>query len=391
MKKERLHKQEFELNIWATDFRVIISDRMIKKIKEKIKDFRGPYLLYKSTHITPTIYYRLLKGKGSHVKNYYTIITFLNLDLKEAEKEIIGLTYNGSKKVYPFIKHFSPLLFRIVCHVIGDGTIASKNTCRWIQHETNSFWLVELMKQQLNITPSKTKSTIGKCDVITIPSYFSMLLENVLGLKVKSLKSPETIENFINYPKEYRLQFLAAFIVDEGNIRYKRVRALIISQIDKSMLDAVSRLLDSLGYIHSEICQEIFKTSIGGRSYKRTIYRMNIYSPGVNTFYKDIKFMIEKYGPYAGLWHKQKCLENYIFSLKKDPERLSKIIKVNKMINFILGIKDYVSYEELRKNLAIKNELKKLGIRFLISKFYELAKQGKVKRLSKGYYRIQKF
>ncbi|MDP2907260.1 MAG: hypothetical protein Q8O03_04945, partial [Nanoarchaeota archaeon] len=92
MEKEGSNKQEFELNIWDTDFRVIISDRMIKKIKEKIKEFRCPYLLYKSTHVTPTVYYRLLKGKGSHVKNYYAILTFLNLDLKEAEKEIIGLT-----------------------------------------------------------------------------------------------------------------------------------------------------------------------------------------------------------------------------------------------------------------------------------------------------------
>lgn len=395
MKKEGFpNRKEFKLGIWNTDFRVIISDSMIKKIKEKIKHFGGPHLLYRSINVTPTIYYRLLSGKGSHVKNYHAILTFLNLDLKEAEKEIIGLTYNGSKKVYPFIKHFNPMLFRILCHVIGDGAIASKkgNTCRWIQHKNNSSWLIELMEQQLGITPGRVDSTVGgTCEQITIPAYLNMLIENILDFGVKSLKSAEPIQMFINYPKEYKLQFLAAFIVDEGHIRYKKARSLIISQTDKNMLRAISKLLDSLGYYHSKVRKEVSKTSKIKNKTTRVIYRMNIYSVGVYAFSKDIQKVIKKYGLYAGLWHKQRHLDNYISSLKTDQERLSKIIKVNNLIRTLLKIKTYISYKELRENPLIKNELKDLGIRFLISKFYGLTKQGKLRRLSKGRYEIQKF
>lgn len=50
-----------------------------------------------------------------------------------------------------------------------------------------------------------------------------------------------------------------------------------------------------------------------------------------------------------------------------------------------------ISYEELRKNPVIKKELEELRPKFLINKFYELTKQGKVGRLSKGHYEIQKF
>ncbi|MDP2906469.1 MAG: LAGLIDADG family homing endonuclease, partial [Nanoarchaeota archaeon] len=346
---------------------------------------------YKSTHVTPTVYYRLLKGKGSHVKNYYAILTFLNLDLKEAEKEIIGLTYNGSKKVYPFIKHFNPLLFRIVCHIIGDGTIASRrgDTCRWIQHKNNSSWLVELIGKQLGIIPGRTVHS-KTCEAITIPSYFAMLIKNILGFEVDALKSARIIQKFIAYPKEYKLQFLAAFIVDEGHIRYKNARSLVISQTDKAMMQAISDLLDSLGYIHSKIYKEISKYYLEKGSVK-TIFRMNIYSPGVYFFSKHIQKMIKKYGVYAGLWHKQECLDNYISSLRTDQKKLSKIIKVNNLINTFLKTKTCITYKELRENPLIKNELKDLSVRYLINKFYELAKQGKVRRLSKGCYKIQKF
>jgi len=392
MEKGRGQKsRDFELDIWNTDFRVIISEKMIKRIKEKIKIFGGPLALFKTTHITPAVYYRLINKKGSSIKNYQEILINLDLNLDEAEKEIIGLTYNGCNKIYPFKKYFNPLLFRIVCHIIGDGNVSKKyGTCRWIQHKNNSSWLIDIMKQELGFALGRVESTNKTCEMITIPAYFAILIKNILGFGINSIKSAETIEKFIDYPKSYRLQFLAAFIVDEGHIRYKNARSLIISQSDENMLKMVSKLLDSLGYHHSKIYREISKAYLEKGMIKK-IFRLNIYSLGVNAFNKDIQEMVTKHGKYAGLWHKQKQLECYVASLKIPINKKSAMLNMDKILGHILRTEDYISYRKLRENPFISNELEELGSKYLINKFYELAKQGKVKRLERGFYKIQKF
>ena len=141
---------------------------MRELIKIKVKNLGGPSLLYNKTNITPIIYYSFLKGKSTYVGNYYEIISYLNLNLNNSEKEINSLTYNGGNEVYPFIKNFNPLLFRIICHIVGDGTLPSQNTSRWIQKKSNSFWLRNLIKKEIGISPFVAKNYSNSCNIITI-------------------------------------------------------------------------------------------------------------------------------------------------------------------------------------------------------------------------------
>lgn len=367
-----------DLNIWETDFRVILSKKMINKIKKEIIRRGGNYRLYSATSITPTIFYRLISGKGSAVQSYEQIIDFIGVGKDEAEKEITGLTYNGGKFVYPFIKKINPLLFRIVCHIIGDGTIGSRGTCRWIQHRTNSHWLMELIKNELGFEPTTTRN--GSTDMVTISAYFSRLIKYMLGIDYKNMKNSETIKTFLNLPKEYKLQFLAAFIVDEGHIRYKKAKSCIISQKEGDVLMAVSSILDSLGYLHSEIKRETCCRL-------NFVHRINIYSTGMLRFYEDIQDMIKKYGNYAGLWQKQVALEKYIAVINKD-EKYTKIEKdlINNLISALFDEKIIVSYADIREHPILKQKIKLRSKLYLINKFYELAKSDKFTRLSKGLY-----
>lgn len=377
--------KNLKLDIWNTDFRVIISINMINKIKQKILVKGGPIKLHESTFITPTIYYRLLNGKGIKINNYQQIIDFLNINKQEAEKEIIGLTYRGSKSIYPYIKEFSPLLFRIICHIIGDGSLASKNTARYIQHKSNSEWFKNLIKNEIGLLPKISNCSGSKnCDLITIPAYFARLAKYLLNLDIKLIKSPESIKKFLELPVEYRLQFLSAFIVDEGYIRYKKGRSCIISQNNKQFLEAVSDILDSLDYKHSAIKEEHSKKGF-------IIYRLNIYSQGVLQFHKDINKLIEKYGIYAGLWHKQNSLDEYVKTMNKDL-KYTKIEKdlMNNIILDIIKKEKRVSYNQLRNHLILKEKLKLRSKRYLINKFYEMAKQGIITRIKPGQFEIQK-
>lgn len=381
---QSIKRKPFELKIWDTDFSVIISEKMINKIKTKINLLGGPFSVYNLTNVTPTIYYRLMNGKGIRIKNYHTIINFLRFNLKEAEKEIINLTYCGCNAIYPFIKKFNPLLFRIICHIIGDGSLPVKNVARWIQHKSNSDWLKNLIKKEIGFFPKVSQCTSRSCNSITISAYFAKLAKYIMDIDINLIKEPKSIKKFLKLPKEYKLQFLASFIVDEGYIRYGKARSCIISQSNEEILKSISLILESLNYQHSSI-----KKEIGKRRF--VIYRLNIYSQGVLQFYKDINQLIKKYGIYAGLWHKQKELERYIKTLNPDI-KYTKLEKdrINNVINDLAEQQGYISYAEIKKHPILKEKLKQRGDRYLIDKFYELTKREKFIRLSKGVYKLSR-
>ena len=377
-----MRTKNLKINIWGTDFRVIVSNKMINKIKKQIKSKGGPIKLFRKTGLTSTIYYRILDGKGIRVKNYQKIIDYLNMGEDEAEKEIIGLTYNGSKFIYPYINKLDPLLFRIISHVLGDGSIASKNTCRWIQHNKNSHWLSKLIKKKIGFLPTSIKKE-GNANMITISAYFSRLAKYFLGLKTKDLKNKTIIEKTNSLDKDYKLQLLTAFIVDEGHIRWDGAKSLIISQKDKKIMESLSKLLNNLNYDRSEIKEEIDKNNPS-----HIIHRINIYVGGVLKYNRDLDNQIKKFGKYAGLWHKQDSLNNYIKTTDPNPKHSKKQIDfINNHINKIIKRLGYVSYDVLRKDKVMKPFLSRLSKGYLINKFYYKVKGEELIRMENGLYK----
>jgi len=382
-KKIKKISKPFTLNIWKSDFGIIISERMILRLKNEIKKAGGIFLVTKLSGVTKDRLYRILSGKGSHIKNYYRLIQYLKIGQNEVENDIVGITYKGGNLVYPCIKNFNPLLFRIICHVIGDGNVASGNTCRWIQDKSNSIWLKRLIKQQIGIEPTYTNSTTNSCEMVTIPAFLGRLCNSILNIDIKLLKDYKTIEKFLKLPKDYKLQLLAAFVVDEGDIRYEGARSFRISQKDKGILTVFSKVLDSLNYEHSPIRKEIDKNG-------RIIYRINVYTQGVLKFYKDLNRMVKRYNILAGLWQKQVEIENYVKTIKNINNTKLETNLMNKMIFDIFDKQKYVSYDYLKSYHPIKDKLKTRSKRCLINKFYELSRCGKVIRCNRGIYKKSK-
>ncbi len=307
----KIQREQFELDVWKTDFRVIISDLMIDKIKDTLTRLSGPYFMYKITGITPTIYYRLCARKGIGVHSYYNLIRFLGFDLVEAENAILKVTYFGCNKEYAFIKKVNPLVFRVACHVIGDGSNPSRNTFRWIQKNKNSGGMITLIKHITNTYPKTIQPKDCDSNHITIVAYFYRLLKYGMNIDMKAIKSAKTIGTFLTLPKDYLIQLLAAFIVDEGCIRSKNAKSLILSQSKEDVLMEFVKILDKLGYEHSGMQKEISNPDL--KKYANyTMFRVNIYAKGVFKFYNDLQGLISQYGPLAGLWHKQDKLEEYI-------------------------------------------------------------------------------
>ena len=145
-------------------------------------------------------------------------------------------------------------------------------------------------------------------------------------------------------------------------------------------MELLSLLLTSLGYDHSPVKEEIAP--------HRTIYRINIYAIGVLQYYKDLCKQIQEYGYLVGLWHKQEVMEDYVRTLHPDLVKYSKTQKdyINKKINLILDLEGFVSYDRLRDDTQLRPLLERLSKSYLVNKFYEKVKKGKLVRLDKGLY-----
>lgn len=370
----------FKLDVWNTDFRVIISEKMRKLIRSKV-NVVGVNNVIASMNITRTQYYRLMHGEGSSIKTYENLLNYFKLDKKMAEDEIMGLTYFGCDRVYPFIKILTPTIFRIICHVIGDGSIPSSgNTCRWIQNRKNSKYLKNLIQQEIGIYP---KTVINKgspnCEQITINAFFGHLVKYILNVDIRKIKQASELRKLLKLSREYRLQLLFALIVDEGHVRHKGAKSLVISRADKSFMLFLQDLLNSFNYPHSDIKKENYKGF--------DVYRINVYAQGVYKIYKEVNRAVAEYGNLAGLWHKEDDLREYIHTLNLNFNNTKVEIGIaNKIISKLFESKRIVSYEDLRTHLIFGEKLKQKSERYLINKFYELAKCGEVSRISKGAY-----
>lgn len=365
------------LDIWKSDFRVILSSSFRERIREKIAQAGGISAVCRLLGLTKDIVYQLLNGKSSANQHYRRLAELFNIE--QPEDFIVGVTYNGSSSIYPFIKEPNIHLFRIISHVVGDGARVGERTCRWIQRDIHSHWLANLILSRIGFSPGVIRHG-QSCCAVTITPYFAMLAQHMFKISLHDLKTSNIVRKVLLMEKDYQLQFLTALIVDEGHIRYKKARSLIVSQINKQFMELFSLLLTSLGYDHSPVKEEIAP--------HRTIYRINIYANGVLKYYKDLCKQIEEYGDLVGLWHKQEAMEDYIRTLHPDIIKYSKMQKdyINKKINFILDLDGFVSYDRLRGDTQLRPILEHLSKSYLVNKFYEKVKNGKLVRLDKGVY-----
>ena len=133
----------------------------------------------------------------------------------------------------------SPELYRIVAHMIGDGSAPGRkvpyyaNTCRE---------LIKRFKKDLEIF-GVVKSYEGKLTVpiISFPKVITDILSYILDVK---FSNPDRIPRQIfNASRECKSAFLQALFDDEGTISTN----LAISMSNKNLIEEIKRLTESLG------------------------------------------------------------------------------------------------------------------------------------------------
>jgi len=302
------------------------------------------------------------------------------------EEYVLGVFSNQYQTVqynFNFPIKVSPLHIRLTSHILGDGCLERKGA-RWYQKsKIGGKRFIELIYQLCNRKIGKTKK-----DSYTIPAILMDFVCISIGLSREDLKTSKMIEVVSNLPREYRIQLLAALIVDEGSVCKSVIK---IVNTDKKLLESLRWLIISLGYSCSDIRKsnnnkgkEIIikncKTKVNANL--RNIF---VYADGLKKFSDDIKKMTEKYGSVADLWQKQEKLEKMstkvdIEKLEKRRETLKKLIPLirkqieKEPINVSKFAKEqkikYPRAHKIFSRLKKRKELRKIGIGLFASNNY---------------------
>jgi hypothetical protein len=295
-------------------------------------------LLGKKDWFSLSPYLRGLKYKHSIVvPKLRRLCEKAGLNLESVEKAIRGVRFNNRGSIerlkFPFVMDI--YAWRTLCHIVGDGNVTKRKypALRWIQ-------LPENQEPMRKILYSLSRETGGESDQIWYPKALSYaMIGSMPGLTLSDLKSPKFLQFIIDLPPEYqdwKVQFLAAFIVDDGSIS----KDISFTQKDPITLNHIIQLCDQLGYDHSLLY----------RSDRDGIHNFQLRQMGIQTFYNDI-YKLMSNDPLLGLWHKTSNLHSVAtsFSMQRGfDNRQAKEVCV--IILSILGDHLIYSTNDLREH-----------------------------------------
>lgn len=294
------------------DVYVSLDSEMMNTIKERTKErYASLKLLSHDIGITRQGLSFFLGGRATMTKNLRVISDKLGISEEEIQNHVSGV-YSGPYKKFRYNLGFpielNPMHIRLASHVAGDSSL-EKHHCRWYQKSLlGGEFITDLIKQL-----SGRQIKAGTKCAYGIPILLLDVVCSALGLARRDLKSKDFVNKLIGLPREYGVQFLAAFIVDEGHIGQSYIKVV---NTDYALLEEVRNLMISLGYSCSGI--GISNNRVGkyitirGSATKvnYTLYSIIIRADGFAKLKNDIDFSMKKYGKVAGLWHKQEVFES---------------------------------------------------------------------------------
>lgn len=341
----------------------------------------------KYAHLTRKPVSAICKGGFANISRVIKLTDFLGFERNYVEKHIESFrdsktgAYNRTyKNIFPI--KIIPSIIRIVAHSIGDGSI-DENGMQYGQKsgvQSMNSLILSLIEPNGELRMNTYyRNRWGKPEIfhdIKIPMIFAKAVASCFKIKIKEIKSDVFLDKLLNLPKEFRIQALVALYVDEGAISTKTIR-----MTDKNIIEAIARIMDSLGYKRGKVTYHRWKGMCFDKYHETDLYEVFLWSEGFLNFYKDVKDCIHKYNnKYLGLWHKDKEFEDKIKSID------TSVIKYKKEAKYLRdGIIDILT----TKRIIILGELaKELGINE--DKMYYLLKSlrvdNKVKRISYGKY-----
>jgi len=148
---------------------------------------------------------------------------------------------------------------------------------------------------------------------------------------------------------------------------------------DLDIIKSIAELMDSLGYDRSKIFKTKNKGSFSLASFE--LYSINLRILGAHKLYGDLTKSIGEYGKLAGLWTKQKQLEDLIILNDGRKARGTKLNKelAKKSITLLKKKKGKMTYKELKNHLNLSHHRTGSIIR-------RLDNEGIIQKLSRGHY-----
>ncbi|MFH0752638.1 MAG: hypothetical protein V1914_03515 [archaeon] len=232
------------------------------------------------------------------IRSFIQILNIANISFRHAEEYIIYFRDTSSKPPFKvkFPYPFTPLHFRIIGALFGDGNVHKKNKmARWIQKDPTPMLILfeYLIDSNFKIHTNSMQ--------ITIPAFFTKMAAKILKLDQINLGSEKLLEASSLLPKIYRFVLLLAIIEDEGNIDVKNYGCVSIRISSEKGIYLIEQLCDSLDYKTSEIKRYINNGTFG----TNFMYKLNILSKGIEQLGYDLLEFELNYGCLGSLWKKR--------------------------------------------------------------------------------------
>ncbi len=300
------------VHVWEfTNLYVLLNKKMWKIISTFLKDddnHSAVALLLERGHGTLFLI-RKNPNQSIHMPILKTIVIATNLDPNMVERSIRAVKFEqrGDPEMIKFPFQMDLYAWRVICHILGDGNVHTRDDrpypyLRWTQE-------VKYHQPMRNLLRHLSREVKGTTMNINYPKALSYaILGTMLGMKITDLKTPKFIDFVIDLPmqfREYKVEFLAAFILDDGSISGD----ISLFQKNGLVLERIIHLCDHLGYDHSDF--PLYEQDRDG------MHEFQLRQRGVQKFYDDLTQIIEKSrnGKWLGLWHKQVALESHIKNL----------------------------------------------------------------------------
>ena len=245
----------------------------------------------------------MLGRRCTRLQSWKKILDLLELPLEDLEHNVITVWDRYFYDV-KFPLNITPLYFRLVAHLIGDGCYKG-NSAIWIQKNVEPI----IKLQRMLLGSRESKWNYKTADQALIMDFYVKLVSALLKIERKKIITHEFIKKCKNLPRYYKVQVMAAIIEDESRIQPKSC-SFRISMKSKEIVESLGELIDDLGYERSEIKKVKNKGfNLISKSY---LFELFIRIRGAHKFYKDIQDSVRCYGKIACLWKKQKQLEELV-------------------------------------------------------------------------------
>lgn len=268
--------------------------------------------------------------------------------MKVVEKNIASYSAHSGTRVFNPILPIKqePRVFRIIGHMIGDGTWAYGNGPKFINTSPElRTCLIRDLKKIFGGVEIKEVFYTNRTPIVTFPSAIIYVLNHVYGTKFSGIVGlPQFVSELTKEEKAY---FLQALYDDEGYVHDSNVQ---ICSRDKGLLLGLKEILLKDFNIETSPLSRYLDYKKADGSISRVFY-FNIYSKSLENFSKHIGFQHPKKA--EGLdWLLRKQKRKKIPSKNKIRKIvITELNKNGKMTAPQLAIKVLITARNLRKHL----------------------------------------